>query len=33
MRESKKVGEFSFDLNNSGWSVGLDGDDEGEEEL
>jgi hypothetical protein len=29
MGESKKVGEFSFNLNNGGWSVGFDGDDGG----
>jgi hypothetical protein len=33
MGESKKVGEFSFNLNNGGWSVGLDSDDGGEDEL
>jgi hypothetical protein len=27
MGKSKKVGEFYFNLNNGGWSVGLDGDD------
>jgi hypothetical protein len=33
MGESKKVGEFSFDLNGGGWSVVLDSDDGGEDKL